>query len=94
MRRGAVLLSFSPLLHLRGKRFEYDVILAFLKEGAEMRAVAWYDNSPNNPHNPNPNASVNWGDQPRDEVLGGFFDVAVPATIGDGKILVRHHLRN
>lgn len=66
----------------------------FLKEGAEMRAVAWYDNSPNNPHNPNPNASVNWGDRPRDEVLGGFFDVAVPATIGDGKILVRHHLRN
>jgi hypothetical protein len=128
LRRDVVLLSFFPLLHLRGKRFEYDVIPApsrgqanlspkmetllrvnydlrwqtsyplseprFLKEGTEMRAVAWYDNSPNNPNNPNPNASVNWGDQPRDEVLGGFFDVAVPATIGDRKILVRHQSRN
>jgi hypothetical protein len=127
LRRDVVLLSFFPLLHLRGKRFEYDVIQApggqdnlnskmetllrvnydlrwqtsyplseprFLKEGTEMRVVAWYDNSPNNPNNPNPNASVNWGDQLQDEVLGGFFDVAVPATIGDRKILVRHHSRN
>jgi len=67
----------------------------FLQEGTEVRAAAWYDNSPNNPNNPpNPNASVNWGDQPRDQVLGGFFDVAVPATIGDRKILVRHHSRH
>ena len=34
--------------------------------------------------------SVNWGDLPQDEVLGGFFDVAVPATINEHKILVRH----
>jgi hypothetical protein len=124
LRRDVFLLSFSPLLHLRGKRFEYDVIHPpsgardnlnpemetllrvnydlrwqtsyhlseprFLKTGTELRAVAWYDNSPNNPNNPNPDAYVNWGDQPRDEVLGGFFDVAVPATTGDHKILVRH----
>jgi len=128
LRRDVVVLSLFPLLHLRGKRFEYDVIpppsgsqdnldsrmetllrvnydlrwqtsypLAeprFLKQGSEMRAVAWYDNSSNNPNNPNPNASVNWGDQPGDEILGGFFDVAVPATIGDRKILARRHSRN
>jgi hypothetical protein len=125
LRRDVLLLSFFPLLHLRGKCFEYDVIHAssgaphnlnpemetllrvnydlrwqtsyhlseprLLKTGTELRAVAWYDNSPNNPNNPNPNASVNWGDQPRDEVLGGFFDVAVPSTIGGHKILARHH---
>jgi mono/diheme cytochrome c family protein len=128
LRRDVVLLSLFPLLHLRGKRFEYDVIQPpsgsqdnlnprmetllrvnydlrwqtsyplseprFLQEGAEMRAVAWYDNSSNNPNNPNPNASVSWGDQPPSEILGGFFDVAVPATIGDRKILVRRHWHN
>jgi hypothetical protein len=31
------------------------------------------------------------GDQPGDEVLGGFFDVAVPATIGQHEILIRRH---
>ena len=76
-----------------GRRVTLFQSHAFSKEGTEVRAAAWYDNSPNNPDNPNPNASVNWGDQPRDQVLGGFFDVAVPATIGDRKILVRHHSR-
>jgi hypothetical protein len=125
LREDVSLLSFFPLLHLRGKRFEYDVIHAatgagdtpnpemetllrvnydlrwqtsyplseprFLKAGTELCAVAWYDNSPNNPNNPDSDASVNWGDGPRDEVLDGFFDVAVPATIGEQKILARHH---
>jgi hypothetical protein len=124
LRGDVFLLSFFPLLHLRGKTFEYDVIRApnkaghnlnpeieilfrvnydirwqpsyalsqprFLKSGTQLRVVAWYDNSPNNPHNPNPDVSVSWGDQPRDEVLGGFFDVAIPATIGGYKTLARH----
>jgi hypothetical protein len=124
LRSDVFLLSFFPLLHLRGKTFEYDVIRApnraghnlspevetlfrvnydirwqptyplserrFLRTGTQLRAVAWYDNSPNNPHNTNPDVSVSWGDQPRDEVLGGFFDVAIPATIGGHKILARH----
>jgi mono/diheme cytochrome c family protein len=125
LRRDVFLLSFFPLLHLRGKCFEYDMIHAlkraghnpnpemetllrvnydlrwqpsyplseprFLKTGTQLQAVAWYDNSPNNPQNPNPEVSVSWGDQPQDEVLGGFFDVAIPATIGGHKILARHH---
>jgi len=124
LRSDVFLLSFFPLLHLRGKTFEYDVIRApnragdnlspevetllrvnydlrwqpsyalsqprFLRTGTQLRAVAWYDNSPNNPNNPNSEASVSWGYQPRDEVLGGFFDVAIPATVGH-KILARHH---
>jgi hypothetical protein len=125
LQRDVLLVSFFPLLHLRGKRFEYNVIHEpigsgddlnpemetllrvnydlrwqtsyhlseprSLKAGTELRAIAWYDNSANNPHNPNPNSSVNWGEQPREEVLGGFFDVAVPAIAGERKILVRHH---
>jgi hypothetical protein len=103
----ATLLSFFPHMHLRGKRFEYNIIqqdgtiepllrvnydfhwqlsyrLAeplFLKAGTELQAVAWYDNSSKNPHNPDPTSAVRWGDQTYDEMMVGFFDVAVPANV-------------
>jgi Copper type II ascorbate-dependent monooxygenase, C-terminal domain len=107
----ATLLSFFPHMHLRGKRFEYNIIqddsggrattetllrvnydfhwqlsyrLAqprFLKAGTVLQAVAWYDNSRNNPHNPDPESAVRWGDQTYDEMMVGFFDVAVPANV-------------
>ncbi len=117
----ATLLSFFPHMHLRGKRFEYNLVkrtgeqsrgaalsgasgagvetllrvtyhfhwqmsyrLAeprMLKAGTELQAVAWYDNSANNPHNPDPAAAVRWGEQTYDEMMIGFFDVAVAANL-------------
>jgi hypothetical protein len=103
----AVLLSFFPHMHLRGKRFEYNILhpdsapetllrvnydfywqLSYrllhplpLKAGTVLQALAWYDNSKNNPHNPDPNVAVRWGDQTYDEMMVGFFDVAVPANM-------------
>jgi hypothetical protein len=52
-----------------------------LKAGTELQAVAWYDNSKNNPHNPDPTEAVTWGDQTYDEMMVGFFDVAVAAGL-------------
>jgi hypothetical protein len=49
-----------------------------LKAGTELQAIAWYDNSRNNIHNPDPDSAVRWGDQTDDEMMVGFFDVAVP----------------
>jgi hypothetical protein len=112
----ALLLSFFPHMHLRGKRFEYDIIhddgsaevllrvnyhfhwqlsykLAeprFLKAGTKLRAIAWYDNSKNNPHNPDPDATVTWGDQTSDEMMVGFFDVAIPAGMDKWQFFIRH----
>jgi hypothetical protein len=119
------LLSFFPHMHLRGKRFEYDIVhreeqlagetktketfepllkvnydfywqlsyrLAtplFLKAGTDLRAVAWYDNSRNNPHNPDPESPVQWGDQTYNEMMVGFFDVAVPADQDKWQFFVR-----
>ena len=60
-----------------------------LKAGAELQAIAWYDNSRNNPHNPDPDAAVHWGDQTYDEMMVGFFDVAVPAGVDKWKFFVR-----
>ncbi len=112
----ATLLSLFPHMHLRGKRFEYDIVqddgtvetllrvnyhfhwqLSYklaeprlLKAGTRLRAVAWYDNSKNNPHNPDPTQLVKWGDQTSDEMMVGFFDVAVPAGMDKWQYFVRH----
>jgi len=60
-----------------------------LKAGTMLQAVAWYDNSPKNPHNPDPSSAVYWGDQTSDEMMVGFFDVAVPANINKTQFFVR-----
>jgi hypothetical protein len=128
----ATLLSFFPHMHLRGKRFAYNLIhhpaavanqnmapaessdaasvepllrvnyhfhwqmsyrLAqplHLPAGTELQAVAWFDNSRNNPHNPDPDSSVRWGEQTYDEMMVGFFDVAVDAKLDKRAFFVRH----
>ncbi|HUC55660.1 MAG TPA: hypothetical protein VMR90_16540 [Candidatus Cybelea sp.] len=117
------LLSFFPHMHLRGKRFEYNLIrkktsadgqpqyeiepllrvnyhfhwqmsyqLAeprLLGSGTELQAVAWYDNSKANPHNPDPQAEVRWGEQTYEEMMVGFFDVAVPAGVDKQHFFIR-----
>ena len=45
-----------------------------------MHCIAHYDNSENNPTNPDPKATVRWGDQTWDEMMIGCFDIAVPRT--------------
>jgi hypothetical protein len=127
----ATVLSFFPHMHLRGKRFEYNLLrhtaaqqvrgdgsdgaselqietllrvnnhfhwqmsyrLAeprLLKAGTELQAVGWYDNSSNNPHNPDPSAAVRWGEQTYDEMMIGFFDVAVAAHLDKTRYFLRH----
>jgi hypothetical protein len=60
-----------------------------LKAGTKLQAVAWYDNSKANPHNPDPTAAVRWGDQTYDEMMVGFFDVAVRADLDKCKYFER-----
>jgi hypothetical protein len=111
----ATLLSFFPHMHLRGKRFEYNIIhpngaiepllrvnydfhwqLSYrlaepmqLKAGTKLQAVAWYDNTRSNPHNPDPDAAVRWGDQTYDEMMVGFFDIAVPVNVDKAHYFIR-----
>ena len=111
----ATLLSFLPHMHLRGKRFEYNISRADgsvetllrvnydfhwqlsyrlaeprpLKAGTKLEAVAWYDNSRNNPHNPDPESAVTWGEQTYDEMMVGFFDVAVPESLDKWHYFIR-----
>jgi hypothetical protein len=115
MPNDAVLLSFFPHMHLRGKRFDYNLVrpdhtvetllrvnydfywqMSYrlseprtIKAGSTLQAAAWYDNSANNVHNPDPDSPVQWGDQTYNEMMVGFFDVAVPASVDKEHFFVR-----
>lgn len=49
-----------------------------LPKGTRIEADAVFDNSVNNPFNPDPNKTIFWGPQTWDEMMIGWFDVAVP----------------
>jgi len=111
----ARLLSLFPHMHLRGKRFAYNIVredksiepllrvnyhfhwqMSYrlaepltLKAGTELQAVAWFDNSTANKHNPDPDAAVRWGEQTSDEMMVGFFDVAVEKSFDKWRFFER-----
>ena len=60
-----------------------------LKKGTRLQWIAWFDNSPNNPRNPDPSAEVRYGEQSREEMMVGFFDVAVDAGVDKAAFFVR-----
>ena len=50
-----------------------------LRAGTRLLCAAYFDNSANNPRNPDPSAEVRYGEQSWEEMMIGFFDVAIPA---------------
>jgi peroxiredoxin len=48
-----------------------------LPKGTTMRCTAHYDNSENNLSNPDPSATVRWGEQTWEEMMFGWFDYAL-----------------
>lgn len=53
-----------------------------LPPGTRIDCKAWYDNSAKNLNNPDPTASVTWGDQTYEEMMIGFIDYTVPVEAG------------
>ena len=49
-----------------------------LPKGTIIECTAHFDNSENNPYNPDPTKEIKWGEQSWDEMMIGFFDVAIP----------------
>ena len=60
-----------------------------LPAGTVIECLAHFDNSPNNPDNPDPAAEVRWGDQSWEEMMIGFFEIAVDADQDIGPYLVQ-----
>jgi hypothetical protein len=65
----------------------------FLKEpkllpaGCTIESRAVFDNSPNNPYNPDPKSAVKWGDQSWEEMHIGFMEIAFDAGADAEKII-------
>jgi hypothetical protein len=51
-----------------------------IARGDVLRGRAWYDNSANNPANPDPGRTVTYGQQSFEEMMFGFFDWIPDAT--------------
>lgn len=63
-----------------------------LKAGTHLTWVGYFDNSANNPGNPDPTAEVRYGEQSWEEMMIGFFDVVVDAGIDKPKFFERRIL--
>ena len=112
----ALLMSLMPHMHLRGKRFDFEIVAdggrvetllrvepfdfhwqltywlaqpRLLKRGTRLRWTGYFDNSVNNPRNPDAAATVRWGEQSWEEMMIGFFDVAVDPGVGKAAFFVR-----
>lgn len=48
-----------------------------VNKGDKIRFTAWYDNSPENPANPDPTRTVTWGEQTYDEMHLGYVEYTV-----------------
>lgn len=61
--------------------YEFDWQLSYeaaepvpVDSGMVLRGRAWYDNSADNPRNPDPTVAVEFGEQSFDEMMFGFFE--------------------
>jgi hypothetical protein len=69
---------------LRVPRYDFNWQLYYypqepivLPKGTRIECTAHFDNSPNNAANPDATKEVRWGDQSWEEMMIGWFDVAV-----------------
>jgi hypothetical protein len=46
--------------------------------GTTIECIGHFDNSADNPNNPDPTSEVRWGDQTFEEMFIGYFDVVWP----------------
>jgi hypothetical protein len=74
----------SQLLTIPKYDFNWQLVYTFAKPvalpaGSRIECVAHFDNSPNNPYNPDPTQTVRFGDQTWDEMMIGWFDITIPA---------------
>lgn len=69
----------EPILAIPNYNFDWQMNYRWAPDtkkfpaGTKIRCVAHYDNSPFNPYNPDPSATVKEGDQTYEEMMFGFF---------------------
>jgi hypothetical protein len=58
-----------------------------LPKGTRLENSSWFDNSPNNPQNPNPAAEVFWGEQTWEEMDTAFLSLELPPSLTPEKLV-------
>jgi hypothetical protein len=58
-----------------------------LPADTQIVSVAYFDNSPNNKFNPDPSATVQWGDQTTEEMHIAFLELAIESSADPARIL-------
>ena len=58
-----------------------------LPKGTRIECTAHFDNSINNPYNPDPTKEVKWGEQTWEEMMGSFFSVLVDPNINAAALI-------
>ena len=84
----------DDLLRVPRYDFNWQLVYEFaqrriLPKGTLLRADATFNNSPANRFNPDPRATVRWGDQTWEEMMVGFFDVAIPVRTDPRTVVVK-----
>jgi len=80
--------SKEPLLNVPAYDFNWQTSYQLdepiqLKKGTRIHCVAHFDNSEANLNNPDPTKTIRWGDQTWDEMMIGYFDIAIPVNPED-----------
>ena len=57
----------------------------YLPRGSTVKVTAVFDNSADNPANPDPTKTVKWGPQTYDEMMIGYFEIYTP--VADTKVV-------
>lgn len=86
----------QPVTLLRADPYDFHWQLSYrlaeplpLKQGTRLVFRATYDNSAANPRNPDPTAEVRYGHQSWEEMMVGFFDIAVEASMDKQTFFLR-----
>jgi hypothetical protein len=58
-----------------------------LPKGTRIECTAHFDNSVNNPYNPDPTKAVKWGDQTWEEMMIGWFGVSVDPQASTARLI-------
>lgn len=82
----------TTLLDVPRYDFNWQLLYRFrdplpVQAGDTIRFTSWYDNSDNNPANPDPTKTVVWGPQTYDEMQVGYVEYYLPGAVpGDAAV--------
>lgn len=86
----------DPRVLLRVPKYDFNWQNAYyldspvtLNPGDKIAVSGWFDNSPNNPHNPDPKAEVRWGDQSWEEMMLNYVDISVQPDEEPKQVIAR-----